>query len=481
MSSIDGVFGHQVVTGLRAASAGLTRSRLAPVWQCADDEVEAAVELLDRIEAQTAALRAALLLQAEERSLQQRTGAPSTGRWLVERFRWSRSRAAAAIAQARTLAARPVVAAALADGALTSEQARAVSEALARIDRVPGVSVAEREDAAHFLVQHAAALGPGELAVVGRQLEETLTRLPSTDDPADAEALAREQDRAEREAQRRERNAFRLFRGRDGRCRATLDLGPVGEAVTREWAKGAERRAPGVDGFEDDRDLSERRGDALVDLLAREAAASAARPEAGNDPDAGSGDGPDLFGQGAPAPNAADTSARLGAVSPVALLSLAVTLSELRAGLTGAGMLEGGTTVSAATLRRLACDALVVPAVMGGPSEVLDLGRARRLHSPAQRRAIILRDRACIAPGCDRPPRDCHVHHDPPWDAGGTTDTEHGYLLCDYHHHRVHQQGWTIRLGTNGYPELIPPKSIDPQQRPRQHARFQLLNPPRRC
>ena len=163
------------------------------------------------------------------------------------------------------------------------------------------------------------------------------------------------------------------------------------------------------------------------------------------------------------------------------LLSLTVTLAELRAGLTGAGLLEGGTTVSAATLRRQACDALIVPAVMGGPSEVLDLGRARRLHSPAQRRAIILRDRACIAPGCDRPPRDCHVHHDPPWEAGGPTDTEHGFLTCEFHHQRIHQQGWTIRLAANGYPELIPPKTIDPKQRPRQHARFQLLNPPRRC
>jgi hypothetical protein len=124
---------------------------------------------------------------------------------------------------------------------------------------------------------------------------------------------------------------------------------------------------------------------------------------------------------------------------------------------------------------------MIVPAVMGGPSEVLDLGRARRLHSPAQRRAIILRDRACIAPGCHRPPRDCHVHHDPPWEAGGPTDIEHGFLTCEFHHQRIHQQGWTIRLAANGYPELIPPKTIDPQQRPRQHARFLLLNPPRRC
>ena len=241
MDQTGGAFGHQVVTGVRAAKEGLSCAVSAPVWQCADGEVETAIELLDGVEAMVTALRAVLLVQAEERALQQRTGAPSTGRWLVERFRWSRSRAGAALGQARALAGRPVVAAALGDGAVTAEQAAAVSEALARIDRVPGVTVGEREHAARFLVEHAAALGPRELTVVGRQLAQTLTRLPSADDPADAEALAREQDRAEREAQARERNSFRLSRGRDGRCRATLDLGPVGEAAARIWAKAAGR------------------------------------------------------------------------------------------------------------------------------------------------------------------------------------------------------------------------------------------------
>ena len=93
MSSTDGVFGHQVVTSLRAADDDLAKAVLAPLWQAGDGDVESAVELLDRIEAKAVAMRSTLLVQAEERSLREPTGAPSTGRWLVERFRWSRSRA----------------------------------------------------------------------------------------------------------------------------------------------------------------------------------------------------------------------------------------------------------------------------------------------------------------------------------------------------------------------------------------------------
>ena len=128
--------------------------------------------------------------------------------------------------------------------------------------------------------------------------------------------------------------------------------------------------------------------------------------------------------------------------------------------------------MSAAALRMLACDALVVPAVLGTSSEVLDLGRAHREFNRAQRRATALRDRGCVAPGCDQPPSACHVHHMWWWIEGGPTDLDNAALLCGFHHRMVHRQGWTMSLAPNGYPQLTPPTSIDPQQRPRQHHRF---------
>jgi hypothetical protein len=158
----------------------------------------------------------------------------------------------------------------------------------------------------------------------------------------------------------------------------------------------------------------------------------------------------------------------------VALLTVTTTLEELRAGLTGAGPLDTGRTLSAATLRQLACDALVVPAVLGGQAQVLDLGRATKVWNRAQRRAIALRDRGYVAPGCDRPPHACQVHHCRHWIDGGPTDLANGALLCGFHHRMVHRQGWGITLAANGYPQLIPPTSIDPEQRPRQHHRYTL-------
>ena len=155
-----------------------------------------------------------------------------------------------------------------------------------------------------------------------------------------------------------------------------------------------------------------------------------------------------------------------------AVLTVTTTLDGLRSGLAKAGRLDTGLALSAAALRMLACDGLVVPAVLGTDSEVLDLGRAQRDFNRAQRRATALRDRGCVAPGCDQPPSACHVHHMWWWTLGGPTDLGNAALLCEFHHRMVHRQGWAMNLAPNGYPQLTPPTTIDPQQRPRQHHRF---------
>jgi hypothetical protein len=70
---------------------------------------------------------------------------------------------------------------------------------------------------------------------------------------------------------------------------------------------------------------------------------------------------------------------------------------------------ETGVPLSAGLARRLACDATIIPIVLGAASEPLDVGRATRLIPPAIRRALIARDRGCAFPGCRRPPRWCDV------------------------------------------------------------------------
>ncbi|MGW3995529.1 DUF222 domain-containing protein, partial [Amycolatopsis sp. NPDC004772] len=93
---------------------------------------------------------------------------------------------------------------------------------------------------------------------------------------------------------------------------------------------------------------------------------------------------------------------------------VAVSLTDLKSG-AGRATLGDTGTMTAAEARVHACDAMVIPAVLGAKSEPLNLGRLRRLISAGLRRALFLRDRGCAFPGCHRPPRHCQGHHIRHW------------------------------------------------------------------
>ncbi len=131
----------------------------------------------------------------------------------------------------------------------------------------------------------------------------------------------------------------------------------------------------------------------------------------------------------------------------------------------GLGRIDGtDQPVSVGQLRRLAGDAGIIPEVLGGDSEVLDLGRKVRLFTRAQRLALIERDGGCAK--CHAPPEHCEAHHIRWWEKGGTTDLANGVMLCTRCHHDVHRQGWQIRV-QGGRVDFIPPQSIDPIRTPR--------------
>ena len=88
--------------------------------------------------------------------------------------------------------------------------------------------------------------------------------------------------------------------------------------------------------------------------------------------------------------------------------------------------------------------------VTDGASEPLDVGRASRTVSPAQRRALTIRDRGCVFPGCDRPPGWCDGHHIVHWADGGPTDLANLALLCHHHHKAMHEGGWTMARAPDG-------------------------------
>ena len=117
----------------------------------------------------------------------------------------------------------------------------------------------------------------------------------------------------------------------------------------------------------------------------------------------------------------------------------------------GAGTLDDGTRVSVGEVRRIACNAGIVPAVLGGRSEVLDLGREQRLFTPAQRLALGVGHPTCRTEGCTVPTAWCEAHHHrDPWSRGGKTDLADGLLLCRHHHMRIHDDRYLVKNLPNG-------------------------------
>lgn len=127
-------------------------------------------------------------------------------------------------------------------------------------------------------------------------------------------------------------------------------------------------------------------------------------------------------------------------------------LDQLKASLEGSGIapLDTGDTITASQARRLACQAKILPAVLSGKSEVLDLGRSQRLHNAAQRKAIRIQQNQCQADGCTVPAPWCETHHPHAWSAGGRTDLDNAALLCCHHHHRAHDARYITKQMPNG-------------------------------
>ena len=126
-----------------------------------------------------------------------------------------------------------------------------------------------------------------------------------------------------------------------------------------------------------------------------------------------------------------------------ATVVVTMTMETLMGGL-AAATLDSGDRITAHTARRLACEAGIMPVVLGGRRQVLDQGRRRRF-TRAQRIALTVRDQGRTAVGCQSAAWFCHAHHDDPWARGGPTDLTNGRLLCPSHHRRVHDPAYDHR------------------------------------
>ncbi len=152
-------------------------------------------------------------------------------------------------------------------------------------------------------------------------------------------------------------------------------------------------------------------------------------------------------------------------------LNVLIRLEDLEAR-ARAATLDFGGRLSPESLRLLACDAAVVPIVMNGKGQPLDVGRATRTIPDGLRRAVAARDHGCAS--CGRQASWCEIHHVIPWEGLGETALDNCVMLCKACHRLIHHTDWLVRLH-DGHPEFIPPAWIDPDRQPRRRPHPDLV------
>lgn len=145
-----------------------------------------------------------------------------------------------------------------------------------------------------------------------------------------------------------------------------------------------------------------------------------------------------------------------------------------------AGVTAHGLEISPGELRRLLCDAGVLPIVFNAESQILDLGREQRFVPDYIRQAVLARDGGCLVPGCTVPPEHCEICHIDAWQDGGVTSAENSGPGCSAHHHDFHSGKLKLVRDINGLPGVMLPKYMDPEQIPRRNDHWQrrrITNP----
>ncbi|HEX5204112.1 MAG TPA: DUF222 domain-containing protein [Actinoplanes sp.] len=375
---------------LSTISKGLAELGESPVWTLADDELVTGFAEIHRIEQQTAAVRLAWLGELDSRGLPGQRGAATTVSWLRSVLLIGANAASRMLGLARGLRSATATAAALGAGEVNVEQAHAVVETLKDLPDEVKPETVEQVEAA--MLEHAGVLNPAELRVLGTRVLAHVA--PEVAEEADRRALEAAEARAV------QKRGLHLSADDAGGVSVRGSLDPESAAIVRA-ALDPLTKPCRADGGLDGRTAPQRRADALTEIC-RAALGTDLLSTAGGEP-----------------------------ITLVVTAGFDALTRQL-----GAGMLDAGIQLSAETVRRLACDATVLPAILGGQSQVLDLGRQRRLFTGAVRRALNLRDQGCAFPGCDRPINWCHGHHIISWLDNGNTDLDNGVLLCGHHHVR---------------------------------------------
>lgn len=387
------------------------------VWTMNSTEVAETVVELRRAQARIAAAEARVLAQAERLDIAQHANATSTATWLRSELRLTPRHAKQAVALAKALdtGTYPATATALATGELQVDQAHAIVDS---VDALPDQLMAEeRLRGESHLVKLGRSHDAKQLRRLGKHLLEVI-------DPEGADRKLADQLEAE-EATAARATSFTLVDDGHGKAHGRFTVSSLHGEMLRKLLQSfanpqlpdaiprvAEETASG-----DDAEVGRRRlicevmGDALVRLI-----------------------------ECYPV-DKVPTSGGLNA-------SVVVTmpLETLQDGLKRATVIGTGVDVSAATARRMACAAGIIPAVLDGKGRVLDLGRRRRFASPAQRLAKLIEQQGlCAIEHCDRPASWADAHHwKKRWVDLGKTDLDDLIMICPRHHTLAHLSGRRI-------------------------------------
>lgn len=385
-----GRVGHGASNPWAGAAIACRTAARAPVDALGAEHVKAALQEVAAARRALDAASARLVRAAEDRDAHRTDGATDTTAWLRDTIGVSVRDAKAQSRLGRDLEVLPQTAAALAEGRIGTDQAATIGRA-ARGGRIGDAAATE------------ARLLPD----AQQPPERFARRVRAAEQEADGDLLARDERRAR--AQRR----LSLVDRPDG----LVELHGLLDRVSAEFVR------TGLDAFEtlDGKDVPEgqrrrpeqRRADALVEL------AKAAL-------------------------DAGDAPVKGGVRPHVSVLIDAAALGDDHG---AGGETAFGGQISTGAVRRLLCDADVTRIVMCGPSELLDVGRATRSWTRAQRNGIVGRDGRCRGPSCDRPAAWCRLHHIRWWTRDqGRTSVDNGLLLCDADHDLIHSRGWTVAL-----------------------------------
>jgi hypothetical protein len=399
-------------------------------------ELVATVEAVARLRAKLDGLELAVAAELENGAAGQQAlrddGWASARDYLTHVVGGRRRSGPATARLAGQLRGLPAVAEALADGWLSRTKAQIVAAAVERLPQ----DDAMRERGVAVMLTEAKRLCPEDLETTGHSLVETL------DPTGDAARRERDLERTERSAHlnRSLRIGFDGLGGGAGRFSGSKEdlLLLTAALLSLATPQPAEPGACGGDGVctdlqcrtlghsgRDLRDHGTRMFDALIQL-ARMAQAAGMLPDSH------------------------------GGVPQVVVT---MDHDDLKDGV-GEATTTLGEDLDPTAVRRLACDADVIAAVLGADGSVLDVARTQRLVTAAIWVALVVRDQHCAFPGCRRPPVMCHAHHVVHWVDGGPTCLDNLVLLCGTHHRIVHGTPWSVRLSpSDRRPEFRAPGS----------------------